>query len=493
MTQNKKTTSNQKQDADFHLDVDAQVVRQLGTELITDPEQALLELVKNSYDADATWCNIVIESQGEHEITIPGTEKKIKIKGRILIEDDGSGMNKQALQDGWLTISLSHKRRMKANGEVTPIFNRTPLGDKGLGRLGTMKLGDYLRITTFTNPEQKGFKVAFLWSQCESGLPLSKVPLSISEAPQSSNKGTQIEILGLADHDYWRGNDRINKLRLRLSTLVSPFKSFSNFTIGLTLNGNPVDLVSFSEKVLNTATTHFECIWDNAELDMKGRVKLGLFKGNKEQDFEQYVLSDDGKMLVEFLEAENFAAGISLTRSKSKGWFLEFTENVQWSDIPMLQDQLAIAKPGGFLSELYAFNLNFSREQSDNLFSELGDLGSTLRELSGVYIFRDNFRVRASNDWLKLGEEWTSGGSYYGLRPKNTIGYFALTAQNNPRLLEKSDREGFIENAEYRGFYALAIKLKSFANTSLENLRRGYVEFVKKRKETESGFPESLF
>lgn len=481
----------------FHLDVDAQVVRQLGAELITDPEQALLELVKNSYDADSEWCNVEIEPAAETEIQISADEEEKKpenrtLKGKIIIKDDGSGMTVQTLQAGWLTISLSPKRKMKELGQVTPKFHRTPLGDKGLGRLGTMKLGDYLRITTFHHPEKKGVRISFFWSQCKSGLPLTHVPLKVEEVPARGERGTEIEILGLVDPEYWRGDDRINKLRLKLSTLISPFKTFSNFTIGLIIGGNPVDLVSFSGKVLNTATAHFECTFDSLLLEMSGKVKLGIFRGTKGEDFERYVLSDDGKSLLDYLNDQPFSQGITLRKSKLKIWYLEFQQSIQWKDIPIIFEQLTIANPGEFISELYAFNLNFAREQSDNLFNEFGDLGSTLKELSGVYIFRDNFRVRASNDWLKLGEAWTSGGSYYGLRPKNTIGYFAITAQGNPKLLEKSDREGFIDNAEYRGFYALASRLKEFANTSLEDLRRGYSEFIKKCKERDSGFPKGL-
>ncbi|MGN6556052.1 MAG: ATP-binding protein, partial [Verrucomicrobiota bacterium] len=310
MTENKKTNS--ELNSGFHLDVDAQVVRQLGAELITDAEQALLELVKNAYDADAKWCNLVIESGSEHKIQVPGTDTEVNLVGRICVEDAGSGMDKKALQDGWLTISLSPKRSMKEKGEVTPIFHRTPLGDKGLGRLGTMKLGDYLRITTHHDEDKKGYQIALLWSQCQSGRPLTQVPLSIEEIPKSGKKGTKIEIFGLSDPAYWSGEDRMNKLRYRLSTLVSPFKTFSNFTIGLTLNNGNVDLINFSDRLLNTATAQFECTWDDSELEMSGWVKMGLFEGKRREEFERYVLSDDGKSLFEFLDARNFSSGINL-------------------------------------------------------------------------------------------------------------------------------------------------------------------------------------
>ena len=177
-----------------------------------------------------------------------------------------------------------------------------------------MKLGDYLRITTYHDPTKHGYEISFLWTECRSGLPLTKVPLSINEVPKSGKIGTTIEILGLTDREYWRGEDRATHLTFRLSTLISPFKSFSNFTIGLTFNGKPVDLINFPDKVLNTATTHFESTWDNAELAMTGRIKLGLFKGTKEDDFQRYVLSDQGKSLLEYLTAQNFASKISLKK-----------------------------------------------------------------------------------------------------------------------------------------------------------------------------------
>jgi len=491
MPDNPTKSQKENDESNFHLDIDAQVVRQLGTELITDAEQALLELVKNSYDADAPWCNVLIESDTNHEVLVPGKKDKVSLKGRISVEGAGTGMDRKALQGGWLTISLSTKRQMKASGLITAKFNRTPLGDKGLGRLGTMKLGDYLRITTHHDTGKNGYEISFLWSECRSGLPLTKVPLSITEVPKSGKVGTTIEIMGLTDPDYWSGEDRATHLTFRLSTLISPFKSFSNFTVGLTFNGKPVDLINFPDKVLNTATTHFESTWDNSTFEMAGQVKLGLFKGNKQEDFERYVLSDQGRTLFEYLTAQTFASRISLKKARSAAWFLEFAESKAWADIPVIgKDRLPIAKPGDFIGELYAFNLNFSRSELENIFNDLGDFSEKLKELSRVYIFRDNFRVRASEDWLRLGEEWTSGGSYYGLRPKNTLGYFAITAQGNPRLLEKSDREGFIENAEWRGFFTLATEFKSFSNNALEELRRGYLDFIRISKEKDSGFPE---
>src|SRR5690348_10341887 len=96
---------------DVHLDIDAHVVIQLGGELISDSEQALLELVKNAYDGDATMCVIAIEPDWvpeadhlwhSHLIQLKGSGSRI---GRISVEDNGQGLTEHAVTKGWLLIS----------------------------------------------------------------------------------------------------------------------------------------------------------------------------------------------------------------------------------------------------------------------------------------------------------------------------------------------------------------------------------------------------
>src|SRR5207248_3272422 len=126
-------------DRSLRLEIDAHVIRQLGDELITDTGQALLELVKNSYDADASFCHVDVETHETYSVTLPGRSKgpsSIKtadLKGQITVTDNGEGMTLDTIRRGWLTISLSPKREFKRAGKTTPLYHRTPLGDKGLG------------------------------------------------------------------------------------------------------------------------------------------------------------------------------------------------------------------------------------------------------------------------------------------------------------------------------------------------------------------------
>jgi hypothetical protein len=101
-----------------------------------------------------------------------------------------------------------------------------------------------------------------------------------------------------------------------------------------------------------------------------------------------------------------------------------------------------------------------------------------IKSMSGIAILRDGFRVRSQGDWLGLSSGMTSG-STYNMRVDNTVGYFALTGEKNYLLTEKSDREGFVEDAVYRGFYEIANKCKSFSNDALEQVRRALDDYTR--------------
>jgi len=94
-----------------------------------------------------------------------------------------------------------------------------------------------------------------------------------------------------------------------------------------------------------------------------------------------------------------------------------------------------------------------------------------VRDLAGIAILRDGFQVRNRGDWLDLSAGMTSG-STYSMRPENTIGFFALSGAENWRLREKSDREGFVDDASYRAFLKIAQFCRDFANRALVSSRR---------------------
>ena len=86
------------------------VVYRLGRELISDEFIALVELIKNSYDADASYARFSINTKGN---VIHPNSSFPDANGFITVEDDGFGMDLDDISRGWLTISDSYKTEMK--------------------------------------------------------------------------------------------------------------------------------------------------------------------------------------------------------------------------------------------------------------------------------------------------------------------------------------------------------------------------------------------
>jgi len=450
----------------LHVEVDANVVRQLGEELITDAEQALLELIKNSYDADAQVARVIVNT--EDSIEISGNRK---LKGSIIVEDDGTGMDLDAIQRGWLTISISMKKELKERGKKTAIFHRTPLGDKGLGRLGTMKIGDTVEIVTHANGQDEGHRVRLSWGAFMPGTLLSHVPVDVVKVAATKRTGTKLTIFGLYEPEYWRGNTRHQHLADSMSTLISPFQRFANFRIVFEVDGNNLELHEIGEEVRNGASTRFAFEWTGKALKCKAQLKLGLFRGSADNDeYERFLFHDKGVAFAKFLKSEGKIRGTLAVPPKGQ-WFLEVADNRATEDF-LSRDA---ADPGPFVGEVDAFE--FDSPEATELFSSSSEYKNYIKRFAGISVYRDHFAIRMEEDWLRLGQSWTSGRSYYGLKPANTIGYFELSAQRNPQLREKSDREGFLNTPASRGFLAITSECIAFANAVLTDSRRAFLKF----------------
>ena len=130
--------------------VDLRLLLELGERLISRDEIAVVELVKNAYDADANSVKIEIES------------------ANIEISDDGEGMDKSDILEGWLTIGSSFKKQ-----HLSTKKGRRVLGEKGLGRLAILRLGK--KITIFTQKkDQPCFRIIIDWADIRNKLVHSK-------------------------------------------------------------------------------------------------------------------------------------------------------------------------------------------------------------------------------------------------------------------------------------------------------------------------------
>jgi signal transduction histidine kinase len=517
-------------DHDGELKVGAHVLVQLGSELVTDVEQAILECVKNAYDADAPGCLIDIDTRevGAQEETgsaaklrnfdhpsetvtvelfdelgrplTPDTAiaqaeivtRRLNYTGRITIEDKGDGLSPAQLRDSWLVVSRSSKRGAPGAQKAKTPKGRTPLGDKGLGRLGSMKLGDILRIETSTSPSTPLAVAQFRWADCESARTVDEIPVFLDELPNPERfKGTRVSVLGLRDLPEWRRKDRIGEITRSLARLISPFETTSTFPVGIKLDGVDQSLVTVTEEVLKRAIADFQFNWQADPDDPEKRVLVAtarfrkrLFTSTRNNKTAQRTATvfdrDGGAGFAKSLETFSRLKAYKKKKVDLEGaWFIELTRTFQWSDM-QLDSGAAIIDPGPFNGAFYFFHLDDAGDPDEPAAAGLGVDRALIKGMTGISILRDGFRVRSQGDWLELSSGMTSG-STYGMRVDNTVGYFALTGEQNYHLVEKSDREGFVEDAAYRGFLQIARRSRIFANEALEQVRRALDAYYKQQ------------
>lgn len=172
--------------------IEGRILRELGERLVKQPEVALLELVKNAYDADATRCEIRLAKNDAIEII-----------------DDGVGMTLDEFTSGWMRIATSAKGK-RSHSEK---FNRPITGEKGIGRFAVRFLGERLEVTTraydAARKAHTRLEAAFVWSDFDNEPDLERiqVPYKLFLDDSSTPSGTTLSIQELkpAAHRFsWR-------------------------------------------------------------------------------------------------------------------------------------------------------------------------------------------------------------------------------------------------------------------------------------------------
>jgi signal transduction histidine kinase len=224
------------------------VLRLLGEELIPSPDQGILELIKNAYDADASKC----------EVELKGVHVKA---GSIVLRDDGNGMGPDEIRNGWLVVGDS----LKAKSTLSP-SRRMLVGSKGLGRLGALRLGNTATLTTRPRSEPGvQYSVTLDWKAFDRAAVVEDVQLKIvREISQNIGHGTEITISDLPG--AWK-KPEIKRLARSILLLRDPFASDTSFKT--TLKADEFrELLALAKKDYRT-----ECDFHlSATLDEEGRA-----------------------------------------------------------------------------------------------------------------------------------------------------------------------------------------------------------------------------
>lgn len=466
-----------------HFDIHPEVVLKLGEELIADEFTAIVEAAKNAYDAGATKIRIKIDT--EHVPDERFHSKYPKAKGTLSIWDDGAGMDGEAIEKGWLFIAYSRKRDFKREAALSrKRMKRVPLGDKGIGRLGLQRIGANVEVFTSTGAGP-GHHVAFSWKDFETAQTLSQVPVSIEPPKTKLKEGTEILVSSLKSPELWKGQAGRDRLQSKLSQMVSPFDELRECEVEVTLNGTALDLAQFSRRVLAVAEQHFVFEFDNDKLEIRGEFGLDYLRLASERcpAVATSIDEDDGKALVEHLSIGAGAVAGEIEFGKKASARVVVKRSIALDSLGevALEDGAPVS-PGHFRGEFF----HFDRRERASGFERANDFRAFLDTQRGVRIYRNGFAFGRYGvdgaDWLNLGEAWTGGTSWYGLKPGNIIGFVSISAAENPKLEEKTDREGLTDSPAAANFLRLVHEVTRYANAVNTHLRRGILGFEKERE-----------
>lgn len=190
----------------------------IGRELITDEFVAVFELVKNSFDANAKTVKVIFEHQYDPE------------NAKIIIWDDGYGMNLNDLNNKWLFVAHSDKRDGSEDKDYRDKIQHRRIfaGAKGVGRFSCDRLGSYLNLITLKKePNAKIETLSIDWTSFEEDSNKEFIDIKVAHQTTQSvpytnfTHGTILEISGL--RDVW-DRSRIQNLKISLEKLINPIQ-----------------------------------------------------------------------------------------------------------------------------------------------------------------------------------------------------------------------------------------------------------------------------
>lgn len=378
----------------IRFSVDAGIINRLGKELVARHETAVSELVKNAYDADATEVRLFFE-----DAALPG--------GILQIEDNGVGMTREQLINGFMRLSSSDK----IHNPISNKYHRIKAGRKGIGRFSTQRLGKKLIIITQTLLDANATKISINWDDFKTDKDLLSISNKIETIQKIKEEGTILTIEGL--REGW-SDATIKRVFRYTSELLQPFPLSKKRKTAEKDRTDPGFKSTYFRKNENTAIP----IIDEEEAIYKHAVA----------EIEGYILEDGQGCWSLKSNKLNFPEKIFLigkNREKEDSKF-EFNKDIHFKCYYFIWDSALLPSQ----------SLTFIREVAN--------------ERGGIRMYRNGFRVspygEPGNDWLRLDESVRKRVILTPHGNANFFGFVEITDNDGVKFEETSSREGLIEN-----------------------------------------------
>lgn len=520
--------------------VSAKTARLIGRENISDVDGAVVELIKNAYDADATCVFVqfnipfptvpqsisfelatsILGSAGlESLLCYYVNDGKCFVKRKnltsaeeqdlndflfkfntIIVMDNGCGMPESILRTAWMNIGTNDKeeRKISAGGRVKT-------GAKGIGRFALDKLST--ATTVYTKSEQDILKKWQIdWCQFDTAVMLEEVSASIEDCGGSyldlAQRIAKEKVKSFDQYDWDTGTIIIlnptrekwsvpyfAKINRNLRSLF-PETNDSQFDIYVDNIFYPTYSLANERFSLADSDYDYKIIGSFDGIDMltvkivrneidTRKIKLSIEVGDRQHDL----------MLSDFWNREGF--------QKDKYRRADYAKQVSFAmSVSTLTkiDSAIIRTVGPFQTELYFLkNTNSTLEIVKSIVA--AKRKEVLANYSGIKLYRDGFKVRPygeegpSFDWIGLNERAikspgaVSSDGAWRVRTNQIIGAVRISKEGNPNLVDMANREGLAINDAYRSFVAIIEKVIETFEGDRQYVFKEYSSWLKAKKE----------
>ena len=469
----------------LYFNVSARTAKLIGHENFANAEGAVIELVKNSYDADAPFCAVIFDLKDDMR------------NSSVYIVDGGCGMNDHIIEYQWMTIGTDDKlvnSRSVSSGRIKS-------GAKGIGRFALNRLGKSSVMLTMPDGEDRIYEWEVNWNDFErAGSTLSDVGASLSVIDNLSFHKL-LEEYGLyridVVKDHFRG-ENLHGTILKITDLNDFWDQSS------------LDALYSSLELLIPA--HLASDFRLYMFSLSSPEEYGKVDNAAYEDYDYKVSAHyaGGSSRIISVEIERKEFNVSLLETEYKGVFdgqymKKYPYRLEDFKLPSVKmditvgsdiDDKMLSRIGSF-DFLFYFIKNTIKDDADANASKkypYNPIDSPVRKkwlkkFGGVKIYRDEFRVRPygepGNDWLRLGERQSQspGGAGqkmggYRIRPNQISGSVFISRIENALFEDKSSREGIMENDEFILFQnLLKLVIEAFErdrNTIMYSLSQYY-------------------
>ena len=395
-----------------HLRMHPRVFAALGADLVTNDIVAVIELVKNSYDAYANEVWVRLGTEGGE----PYME----------IEDDGHGMTEAVIRDVWCLIATPYKEHHRE--VVRDGATRRVSGEKGLGRLSVGRLGQ--RLTLLTKADgHPCWQVKVDWDDLAAGDNLDESTVELKQRAPTAfphESGTLLRIHSLKSS--WDDNQR-EELKHNLERLVSPFENAEDFEVHFAAPSNDGETTE-----ITISSPHFLSepkYWMRGEVDDQGNV-------NARYQYRAISTNDQR-------DQQTIVPWHRIYRSVNSGALAE-------------EERDATCGPFSFDIRAWDISQDGTQEIAKHYRLQKRRIKAAIRANKGVSVYRDGVLVLPKSDgaldWLGLDLRRVSrvGGR---LSTNQLVGYVSITAYGNPGIRDTSDRERLTASQEVSDFQAI--------------------------------------